>query len=109
MKIHPGFILLLSLGSIIGAVAVWENKFDKSLTVASPIVVSGWNRTDVKLPPVGEPFVGVWTTEGMVNCEFVIHYGFQYWEYAATLRPPIGACFGALPPAWWIDAPGGAE
>jgi hypothetical protein len=76
----------------------------KEPTLPQPIV-SAWKQTP---PPIGVPFVGFWV-DGSVQTEFAIHYGTQFWEYAPTLKPPIGQCLGALPPAFWVEAPGSAE
>jgi hypothetical protein len=76
---------------------------------ASTIVVSGWHRSDDRDPPALRPFFGAWIEGGRLDGRFMVRYGVVYWEYAPTLRPPVGMCYGPEPPMWWIEAPGAAE
>jgi hypothetical protein len=75
---------------------------------SSQVSVDAWHRTEVDTPPQNIPITGVWTSNGL-DVEFVIGFNGAWYEYAPTLKPPIGGRLYELPPVWWTPMPGAAK
>jgi len=100
-------IILIAATSVLLGAAVenWHHNND----APAPRPITHWRRSDRTPPPIATPFVGAYVEDGALKAEVELHYGDQYWEYAPTLKPPIGASFGSAVPVWWSEAPGEAE